>query len=109
MDRGHQLPIGVKGDLRQPGISLAGLLLVKAELFPQTHQGRLRGIAHLAVFVDRGVAAKQGRPQQRLLHRVAEVGLLHRDDSPGGIDLLDGHLVLGQRAGLIGADDGHAP
>ncbi|MPN05820.1 hypothetical protein SDC9_153074 [bioreactor metagenome] len=108
MDRGHQLAVGVKGNLRQTGILLPDLLLVKAEPLSQTHQRRLRGVAHLAALVHRGVAAQQGRPQQGLLHRVGKVRVLHQNDFSGGIELLNGHFILGQGAGFVGADHRNA-
>ena len=108
MDGAHQLPVGVKGDLRQAGPAGAGGLLVKAVVLPQTDQRRLSGVAHLPVFVHRGVAAQQRRPQQRLLDRVVEVRARRVNDLAAGVYLLHRHFVLGQGAGLIRADDGHA-
>ena len=77
-------------------------------VLPQPHQGGLRGVAHLAILIHRGVAAQQGRPQQGLLNGVGEVRVRCVHDPPGGVQLPHRHPVLSQGAGLIGADDGHA-
>ncbi|KAF5077128.1 hypothetical protein DSECCO2_152880 [anaerobic digester metagenome] len=87
---------------------MASLLLVKAEPLAEAHQRGFRGIAHLAVFVHRRVAAKQGGAQQRLLQGIAEIRLFYRDDLSFCVELLHGHLVLRQGACFIRADNGYA-
>ena len=57
VDCAHQLPVGVKGQLRQTGILAPRLRLVEAVALAQAHQGGLCGVSHLSGFVHRGVAA----------------------------------------------------
>ena len=108
MDGGHHLPVGIEGNLRQPGPAVSDNVLIKAIAFSQPYQCGFRGIADLVVTADGGIAAQQGRPQQRLLYRVMEIGVLRVDHPSAGIQLLDRHAVLRQRTGLIRADHGHA-
>ena len=41
----HELPVGVKGQLSQPGVLVPVVLLNHPELLCQHHQGHLRGVA----------------------------------------------------------------
>ena len=85
MDGGHHLPVRIEGNLRQPGPVVSDDVLVKAVAFPQPYQCGFCGIADLIVAADGGVAAQQGRPQQRLLYRIMEIGVLRVDHLSAGI------------------------
>ena len=91
VDGGHHLPAGVEGGLAHPGgLRLHGGL-AEADLGGPVHQGALGGLAH-------GVAGLIG------------VGVGAQGHGPGGLRLVapvvhHGHLVLGQGAGLVRADD----
>ena len=109
MDRGHELPVRVKGQFAQPGPLVPDIQLIKAKVLSQADQSGLRGVPDLPFLIHCGVAAQQSRPEKGLLHRVLEVGLLSGYDPPAHIELPDGHLVLGQGASLIRADHRHTP
>ena len=85
VDGGHHLPVGIEGDLRQPGPVVSDNVLIKAIAFSQPYQRGFCGIADLIVTADGGVAAQQGRPQQRLLYRIMEIGVLRVDHLSAGI------------------------
>ena len=109
VEGGHELPVGVKGELPQPGPVLPDVQLVEAEVLPQPDQGGLGGVADLPLLVHGGVAAQQGRPEEGFLDGVLEVRLGGGDHPAAHIELADGHLVLGEGARLVRADDGHGP
>ena len=73
------------------------------------HQGDLGGVAHrsAAGHIHGGVAGQQADLQQQLLGRIAHVGFLRLHQLAVRPDLLHGHLVLSQGAGLIRADHLH--
>ena len=106
--RAHQFAVGVKGELRQPGPVGPDSLFVKAMVLPQPHQSSLRRVAYLAAVIHCGVAAQQGATQQGLLNGVGKIRVRRVNHGPGGIQLPHRHFVLGQCAGLVGADDRHA-
>ena len=114
VDGGHELTVGVEGQLAQAGPGGADLVLFEAEILTQTDQSGLGGVtdlvdlAGLLVGGDGGIAAQEGRTEEGLLGGVLEVCLGGGDDLAVDIELADGHAVLGQGAGLVGADDGHA-
>lgn len=62
MDRGHELPVRVKGQFPQPGPLVPDIQLIKAKVLPQADQGGLRGVPDLPFLIHRGVAAQQSRP-----------------------------------------------
>ena len=92
VDGGHHLTTGVEGSLTHTGrLSLHGGLL-EAQLVGPNHQSGLGGLAGGgAVVVQHGVAAQS--------HGAGDVTLLST------VGIHHGHLVLGQRTGLIRADD----
>ena len=114
VDGGHELAVGVEGQLAQAGPVGTDVVLFEAEVLTQTDQSGLGGVADLVdlagllVGGDGGVAAQEGSPQEGLLDGVLEVCLGGRNDLAVHIQLADGHAVLGEGAGLVGADDGHA-
>ena len=56
VEGGHELPVGVKGELPQPGPVLPDVQFVEAEVLPQPDQGGLGGVADLPLLVHGGVA-----------------------------------------------------
>ena len=108
MNRRHQLAVRIKGDLSQTGPAGTDIFFLEAKPLTQTDQCSLGGIAHLVLLIHSSVTAQQGGTQQRLLQGIVEVHLLHGTGHAGGVQLLYGHLVLGQGAGFIRADDRHA-
>jgi hypothetical protein len=116
VDRGHELGGRVERDLRQ-ALAAADGVEVQASLGGEDEQGRLGGVAgDRALAVDVGVVAQHGslergrRPQRRVdgARRLVAV--------PGNRVAVtvedhgtDGHLVAGQRARLVGADDLRRP
>ena len=67
MDGGHHLSVRIEGNLCQPGPAVSDNVLIKAVGLSEPYQRRFRRIADLVVTADGGIAAQQGRPQQRLL------------------------------------------
>ena len=86
------------------------LLLHHTELLAQHDQGHLGGVAdgRAVLLVVGGVAGQQRRFQQQSLNIVGQFQIVALQQSTIGVDLLRGHFVLGQGAGFVGTDDGHA-
>ena len=83
---------------------------VHADAVAQHNQGHLGGIANLGagLLIGGGVAGQEGLLQQQALHIIGQVHLFAVQQHAVGIDFLGGHLVLGQGARLVRADDGHS-
>ena len=91
MQGGHHLPAGIKGRLCHPGRVLLHPVFVQSLLGGPSHQGRFRGLAQgLAGGVQLGVRAQGHGPSRPL--QISEM-IHHR------------HLILGQGAGLVRAND----
>ncbi len=126
VDGGHALAVGVEGQLGLAGQGFVQDGLPVAHGGGRRHQGPLGGVAHGVVgapfpFHQAGVVAEgaaHGGERQGGGRRGAGVAV--RPDRPipphvlgevefvvGDVEHDDRHPVLGEGAGLVGADDGH--
>ena len=119
MQGGHHLQFRLKGQGVAAGMLPVGFGMVKAGPLCGRQQGGFGGIPHQAlVAAGPGITAQQARQQQFAqgpvaLERIGNgaVGclaigpqLLQPQLLAGGIELLHRHAVLGEGAGLVGAD-----
>ena len=109
MEGGHQLAVGIKGQLPQTGVVPAVKFLVYADAVPQHDQGHLRGVADggTVLHIGGGVTGQEGRLQEQPLHIVYQIQVVPLQKGAVGVDLLGRHPVLGESAGLVGADHRH--
>ena len=102
VDGGHELPVGVEGQLRHTGHGLLDLVLVQALLHGDIHEGGLGGVAGglgpAVLVVGQDGVVTQGADGE------GEGPPILR----GGPHVHHGHLVHGQGARLIRTDDGGA-
>ena len=89
VDGGHHLPPGIEGRFAAAGLAAFQCALVQPVGGGKIHQRRLGGLAHSAAVLQRGIVAQRHGGAQQLR---------------GACVLHHGHLVLGQGAGLVGAD-----
>src|SRR4029453_14744699 len=116
VEGGHELVVGVEGDLGDPWVAGPGLLQVEPALGGQHDQGALGRIPDQAVAVQDRVRAQRHRQQVRVQVNVQPTDVadlpvgrvaLARDGEPvlaRDGQLPGGHLVEGERAGLVRAD-----
>ena len=111
MEGGHELPVGVKGQLPHPGVMGPVKGLVHADAVAHHHQSHLGGVADAGsgLRVGGSVAGQEGGLEQQALHIIDQVQVISLQQGAVGIDFLRGHLVLGQGARLVGADHRHGP
>ena len=111
---GHPLAVGVEGLLEQTGIGFLQVFMVNAEGLGQVDQCPLRGVADdlaRVIGVQAGVVAEGGGIDQFLidlgvtLGRLRDRGALAGCKVPVDGDVGDRHLVQGQGACLVAADN----
>ena len=120
MEGGHELSVRIKGNLLYTGILGFPFGFLHAVLVGKNHHGGFRRIANDGLFVGiiGGVVA-----QQRAFNQTVRIGSGRAAGLVGDLTLravacsayiimagsvihfLDGHLVLGQRSGLIRTDN----
>ena len=124
-DDRHALALGGERHLRHAGEALGGLVgLGLTGRDDQRHLGRIADDLPLAVVLAQVAVVRQRagdkRRQHLGAHGLADIGTVHadhladrrvagagdRDLAGRGDDAFDGHLVTGQRTGLVGADHG---
>ena len=112
IDGGHELAVRVEGDLRKTGILLVQFFLGHAVFMGSQNNGCFGGITDvllLLCFKDhRAIAAESGALQKHLDSLRIGIGDQLRFVHAHGPCLGQSHAVLGQSAGLVGADDGSA-
>ena len=101
--RGHILALGREGELLLDGSGLAQGLIAHAAVVEPQEQGALGGVAHHAGrAARRGVEKGGGVDGDALGHEGVGALALRAEDA----HLAHAHLVLRERAGLVGADNG---
>ncbi len=105
---GHHLAVGVKGDLLLTAENITDQVLVQADVARGLDQRVFGGVADALAVHDAGIVVEDHAVEQLTVGVVGEVKLFLADTLAVDIDFLHRHLVLRQRAGLVGADDRHA-
>ncbi|MNC22912.1 hypothetical protein D3C75_709200 [compost metagenome] len=108
MHGGHQLPVGVKRDLRLPREAVADFPVILVLAAAEGDQRDLRRIAErFSLLINMGVVAQYSDMQQAPLTGRPFLVILGEQLSFGtGQKIIHHrHFILGQGAGLIGTDD----
>ncbi len=125
---GREAALRLERDLPGPREGFLGITLEHPGLGSSDQERYLRGVAmdiNAPVYhVERRLAVQRSREKERVQRRAGirthnlpvkldmaiqvVAGACHRIRSPGRMDDLNGHAVLGQRPRLIGTDDGAA-
>ena len=101
----HQFAVGIKGKLRQTRVLGTVNGLLHPEVVGQVDQRNLGRVADLLAVHRGGVVGQDGGLEQPVVRLICKVELLAVEQLEVGVDLLGGHLVLGQGAGFIRADN----
>ena len=104
----HHLAVGVKGNLLLTAEDVTDDGFVESDVAGGFDQRILGRVADALAVHNGGVVVEDHAVEQLAVRRVAEVKLFLADALAVDIDFLHGHLVLGQGARLVGADDRHA-
>ena len=107
MQRAHQLAVGVECQLAQTGMLVAVGAFLHAQPVADHDERDLGRVAdRSAGFLVRGRVAREQRGlEQQALHIVCQIEVFFLEQLVIRVNLLRGHFVLGQCAGLIRADD----
>ena len=108
VQRAHQFAVGVERELGQARMVRAVGARVDPQPAADAHQRDLGRVANLFVPVGRRVRGQDAGLDEAQVHRVVQVERVGRKAHAVRVELLHGHAVLGQGAGLIRADDRHA-
>ena len=111
VEGGHELPVGVKGQLAQTGVLGPVGPLLDAHAVADHNEGHLGGVAHggSLLLVGGGVAGQDGGPDQPPVNGVLQRQLLAGNELPVYKGGLGGHFVLGEGARLVRTDHRHRP
>ncbi len=104
----HHLAVGVKRNLLYPAEGVADNVLVKAYAARGLNQRVLCRVADALAVDDAGVVVENHVVNQTAVALEPDVELFLADTLAVDVNALNGHLVLGERARLIGADNRHA-
>ena len=101
----HQLSVGVKGNLADSCVALPHLGVRQSASLRKPHQCCFCWVADLRAVLIGGIVTEHRRQNQLLFLRIFRTYIVCSDDVILHHDFPNGHLVLGQSAGLIRADD----
>ena len=104
----HHLAVGVKRNLLYPAEGVADNVLVKAYAARSLNQRVLCRVADALAVDDAGVVVENHVVNQAAVALEPDVKLFLADALAVDVDALNGHLVLGERTGLVRTDNRNA-